>query len=47
MLSTVKEKDSVKQILLETIPEAVIEWLMEKDHLSRLPFLGPNVEHVG
>ncbi|MBJ99768.1 MAG: hypothetical protein CMB48_02080 [Euryarchaeota archaeon] len=47
MLSTVKEKDSVKQILLETIPEVVIEWLMEKDHLSRLPFLGPNVEYVG
>ena len=47
MLSTVKEIDSVKKILLETIPEPVIDWLLEKDHLSRLPFLGPPVERVG
>ena len=47
MLSTVKEKEAVKIILSETIHESVIEWLMEKDHLRRLPFLGPNVENVG
>ena len=47
MLSTVKEIDSVKKILHETIPEPVIEWLLEKDHLNRLPFLGPSVERVG
>ena len=47
MLSTVKEKESVKKILNESIHESVIEWLLEKDHLSRMPFLGPSVERVG
>ena len=47
MLSTVKEKESVKEILSESIHESVIEWLLEKDHLSRLPFMGPSVEPVG
>ena len=47
MLSTVNEIESVKNILLETIHESVIEWLFEKDHISRLPFLGPPVERVG
>ena len=46
MLSTVKEKESVKKILNESIHESVIEWLLEKDHLSRMPFLGPSVERV-
>ena len=47
MLSTVIETDAVKQILSETIHESVIELLIEKDYLRRLPFLGPNVENVG
>ena len=47
MLSTVIETDAVKLILSETIHESVIELLIEKDYLRRLPFLGPNIENVG
>lgn len=47
MLSTVKEIDSVKIILSETIHESVIDWLLQKDHIRRMPFLGPSVEYVG
>ena len=47
MLSTVKETESVKIILSETIHESVIDWLLENDHLRRMPFLGPSVEYVG
>ena len=47
MLSSVIERDAVKLILSETINESVIELLIEKDYLRRLPFLGPNIENVG
>lgn len=47
MLSTVNEIDSVKEILSLSIHESVVEWLVEKDRLTRLPFIGPSVEHVG
>ncbi|MBJ24328.1 MAG: hypothetical protein CMB64_06630 [Euryarchaeota archaeon] len=47
MLSTVNEIDSVKEILNLSIHESVVEWLIDKDHLTRLPFLGPPVENVG
>ena len=36
MLSTVYDDDAVREVLKESIPRAVIEWLIENDALFRL-----------
>ncbi len=47
MLSTVKEKEALYEVLSPSLPTAVIEWLCVGDHLTRLAHLGPGSEAVG
>ena len=47
MLSTVHEKEAQKQVMLQTIPPKVVDWLVENDALYRLYAMSRDLEHVG
>lgn len=47
MLSTIGDDDAVRTVLNPTIPEEVVEHLIETDGLRRLAFLGEGGEPVG
>ena len=48
MLCTVTDKDAVRMVMMESLEQSVIDWLLAEDErLRRLAFLGPSVEHVG
>jgi len=47
MLSTVYEVDAQKQVMQASIPEEVVEWLIENDALHRLYSMSQGIEHAG
>ena len=47
MMSTITDEDAVKAVLGESIPEAVVDFLIENDGLRRLAFMGHGGEPVG
>jgi hypothetical protein len=47
MLSTIGDDDAVRTVLNPTIPEEVVEHLIETGGLRRLAFLGEGGEPVG
>ena len=47
MLSTVGDDDAVRSVLSQTIPSAVVNYLVSNDALRRLAFLGEGGEPVG
>ena len=47
MLSTVFEQDGQKQVMLASIPEKVVDWLIDNDALHRLYSMSQGMEHQG
>ena len=47
MLSTVYDDDAVKVVMSETIPEKVVDWLVENDALYRFYDMSKQIEHAG
>jgi len=47
MMSTIGDDDAVRMVLNPTIPEEVVEHLIETGGLRRLAFLGEGGEPVG
>ena len=47
MRSTVGDDDAVRSVLSQTIPSAVVNYLVSNDALRRLAFLGEGGEPVG
>ena len=47
MLSTVYEQDGQKQVMLASIPEKVVNWLIDNDALHRLYSISQGLEHQG
>lgn len=47
MMSTITDEDAVKAVLGESIPEAVVDFLVENNGLRRLAFMGHGGEPVG
>lgn len=47
MMSTITDYEAVKAVLMESIPEAVVDFLIENDGLRRLAFMGHGGEPVG
>ena len=47
MMSTITDEDAVKAAFRESIPEAVVDFLVENDGLRRLAFHGHGWEPVG
>ena len=46
-MSTITDEDAVKAVLGESIPEAVVDFLVENNGLRRLAFMGHGGEPVG
>lgn len=47
MLSTVYETDGLREVMLHSIPAAVVDWLIDNDALYRLYSMSRDLEHVG
>ena len=47
MLSTVYETDAQKEVMSVSIPQQVVDWLVENDALYRLYSMSRDVEHAG
>ncbi len=47
MMSTITDYEAVRAVLMESIPEAVVDFLIENDGLRRLAFMGHGGEPVG
>ena len=47
MLSTVYEKDAVREVMSASIPLEVVDWLIEQDAVYRLYTMSRELEHVG
>ena len=47
MLSTVYEVDAQREVMLASIPEEVVDWLIENDALHRLYSMSQGLEHAG
>lgn len=47
MLSTVFEEDAQREVMLASIPEEVVNWLIENDALHRLYSMSQGLEHAG
>tara|TARA_B100002052_G_C15775657_1_gene549170 strand:+ start:452 stop:1033 length:582 start_codon:yes stop_codon:yes gene_type:complete len=47
MMSTITDEEAVKAVLTESIPEAIVDFLIENDGLRRLAFMGHGGEPVG
>ena len=47
MLSTVYEQDGQKQVMLASIPEKVVNWLIDNDAVHRLYSISQGLEHQG
>ncbi len=47
MLSTVYEKDAMREIMLTSIPGEVVDWIIENDAIYRLYAMSRDLEHVG
>ena len=47
MLSTVYETEAQKQVMLQSIPLEVVDWLIANDGLYRLYSMSRDLEHVG
>ena len=47
MISTINNEDAQRSILSLSIPEIIVEWILQKDRLHRLSTLGDIIEHVG
>ncbi|HIF45202.1 MAG TPA: hypothetical protein EYQ73_00150 [Candidatus Poseidoniales archaeon] len=47
MLSTVMDDEAQKQILSQSIPESVVDWLIENDALHRFYELSRDLSHAG
>lgn len=47
MLSTVYETEAQKQVMLQSIPQEVVDWLIHNDALYRLYSMSRDLEHVG
>lgn len=47
MMSTITDEEAVKAVLGESIPESVIDFLIDNDGLRRLAFMGHGGEPVG
>ena len=47
MLSTVYEKDAMREVMSASIPITVVDWLIEKDAIYRLYTMSRDLEHAG
>ena len=47
MLSTVYEKDAIREVMSASIPITVVDWLIEKDAIYRLYTMSRDLEHAG
>jgi hypothetical protein len=47
MLSTVYETDAQREVMKTSIPENVVNWLIENDALHRLYSMSQGLEHAG
>jgi len=47
MLSTVYETEAQKEVMSASIPEKVVEWLVDNDALYRLYAMSRDLEHAG
>ena len=47
MLSTVYEKDAMREVMSASIPITVVDWLIEKDAIYRLYTMPRDLEHAG
>ena len=47
MLSTVYEKDGMREVMSASIPITVVDWLIEKDAIYRLYTMSRDLEHAG
>lgn len=47
MLSTVYEEEAQRQVMAVSIPEKVVDWLIENDALHRLYSMSKDIERVG
>jgi len=47
MLSTVYEDEAQKHVMSVSIPESVVNWLIENDALHRLYSMSKDIERVG
>ncbi|GIR00459.1 MAG: nicotinamide-nucleotide adenylyltransferase [Methanobacteriota archaeon] len=47
MLSTVYETDGLREVMLHSIPTAVVDWLIDNDALYRLYSMSRDLEHAG
>ncbi len=47
MLSTVYEKEAIKEVMSASLPAEVVDWLIENDAIYRLYSMSRDLEHVG
>ena len=47
MLSTVYEKEAMREVMSASIPITVVDWLIEKDAIYRLYTMSRDLEHAG
>ena len=47
MLSTVFELEAQKEVMKASIPESVVDWLVDNDALYRLYSMSQGTEHAG